>query len=88
MAQYIKSIDESDDPKISSMEKYESLAQQYDLLDGPAVVREAEDNSGDIEVRIDAHFGGQTFVFSSIDRAVQWLALVYHAADHAVKHNS
>lgn len=75
---------ESTDPNLSSLQRYAELARKYDLIEHPVRVDREEDGTA-AKIVIKATFGGQTFEFESVAKAVHWLALVYHAADHAVK---
>jgi hypothetical protein len=75
---------ESTDPNLSSLQRYAELARKYDLIEHPVRVdRDEEGEAANIVIK--AKFGGQTFEFESVAKAVHWLALVYHAADHAVE---
>jgi hypothetical protein len=75
---------ESSDPNLSSLQRYAKLAREYDLIEHPIEV-DRDESGNAVEIVIEAKFGGQTFNFESVSKAVHFLTLIYRAADHATK---
>ena len=71
--------EEDRDPRLSSLQHYIDLADEFNLIDGPAAVDRID---GDECVSLKTHLGGTTFEFDSITNAVRWLAVVTQVAMH------
>lgn len=76
----------SDDPTLDSLQRYAELARKHDLIEHPIKVDRNKDE-GVARVEIICKFGGQRFEYDSVAEAVHFLALIYHAADHAVENS-
>lgn len=75
---------EQSDPNLSSLQRYAKLAREHDLIKHPIKVdRDEEDEMARIVV--EANFGGQSFTFETVAKAVHFLALIYHVGEHAVE---